>query len=378
MSENTKWPEWAPQDGNGAGFASKIVGGVEGGHDGIAAYRRKTATDASQSFKRPKLDIGEYVDGVLNGNRMILGRAITLVESNAPAHMEMAQEMLKELMPYTGKSIRIGISGVPGVGKSTFIEALGVYILEKSHKLAVLAIDPSSSITGGSILGDKTRMEQLCRDVRSFIRPSPSGGTLGGVARKTRETMLVCEAAGFDVIFVETVGVGQSEITVREMVDFFLLLMLSGAGDELQGIKRGIMEIADALMINKADGDNRIRAEVARNDYEQALQYLQPATEGWRPHVYTCSAKTGQGIDAIWRIIEKFKRQTTESGVFEKRRKAQNIRWVHSMLNEHLRALFFRHPRIIESFPEIERQVGEGELPPTAAVTKLIEIFEGK
>ncbi len=377
MTEDGKLPEWAPREG-GKGFACRLVDGVEGGHDGIEAYKKSGACNAPSRVKRPKLSIEEYADGVLNENRAILGQAITLVESNSPAHIEMGQELLKRLLPHAGNSVRVGITGVPGVGKSTFIEALGGYILDQGHKLAVLAIDPSSSVTGGSILGDKTRMEKLGRDSRCFIRPSPSGGALGGVARKTRETILVCEAAGYDVIFVETVGVGQSEITVRRMVDFFLLLMLAGAGDELQGIKKGIIEIADAILINKADGLNKIPAENARMEYEKALKFIQPATKGWQTSVTTCSAKTKDSIDDVWDMIVDFKKQTTESGVFDARRTSQKIGWIHNLIDEHLRAVFYQDENIKESLPAIEDRVASGELPPTAAVTELIKIFERK
>lgn len=371
---NPKKPDWIPE-GAGREFASRVMEGVDGGHDGIGTYS-KSQTRSSHK-KRPSLTIDEYAEGVLSGDRAVLGRAITLVESNSIEHIEQAQELLKRLLPHTGNSIRIGITGVPGVGKSTFIESLGNYLLEKGKKPAVLAIDPSSSKTGGSILGDKTRMECLGRDSRCFIRPSPSGGTLGGVARKSRETMLVCEAAGFNVILIETVGVGQSEITVRSMVDFFLLLMLAGAGDELQGIKKGIMEIADALCINKADGDNKKKAEVARSEFERALHYLQPATQGWYTHAYSCSSITGDGIDSIWNVIESFERQTKKSGVFESRRKSQTLDWVHAMVNEHLLKLFYRHPDVAGFLPEIEKAVLDGSLPPTSAVTELFRKFNG-
>jgi LAO/AO transport system kinase len=288
----------------------------------------------------------------------------------------MAQEVLRQLLPHTGNSVRIGITGVPGVGKSTFIEALGLYLLQQGHRVAVLAVDPSSTVTRGSILGDKTRMELLSRDSRAFIRPSPSGGTLGGVTRKSRETILVCEAAGFDVVLVETVGVGQSETTVRQMVDFFLLLMLAGAGDELQGIKKGIMELADALLINKADGDNRPRAEAAKLEYNRALHYLAPATKGWHTHAYTCSASKGEGITQIWSVIEAFRLRTRESGVFEQRRRAQTLDWVYFMVEEHLRNSFFSHAGVEGIRAQIERAVVDGHMPPTVAAQKLIRKFE--
>ena len=375
MSKKDKRPEWTPRDG-GKEFACRLMEGVEGGHDGIASYADTKSTPVPAAYRRPSLSVDDYVEGVLTSDRAILGRAITLVESNSLAHMELAQEVLKQLLPFTGKSIRIGITGVPGVGKSTFIESLGCYLLGLGHKLAVLAVDPSSSITGGSILGDKTRMENLCRDTRCFIRPSPTGGALGGVARKSRETMLVCEAAGFDVILVETVGVGQSEITVRSMVDFFLLLMLAGAGDELQGIKKGIIELADAVLITKADGDNKIPAEVAGSGYERAMHYTQPATEGWKPPVFTCSAVSGKGIKESWSTIQRFRSQTVESGIFDSRRKSQTLEWIYEMVDEHMRTLFFNHPGVAGAIPETERSVFNGSLPPTAAATRLINIFE--
>ncbi|WP_448874623.1 methylmalonyl Co-A mutase-associated GTPase MeaB [Desulfobulbus propionicus] len=378
MTSNTKMPEWAPE-GNTEGFACRVMDGVEAGHDGISTYKgTEQGAKPVVRHRRPQLSTQEYADGVLKGNRAVLGRAITLVESNAVQHIEKAQEVLKILLPYTGNSTRVGITGVPGVGKSTFIEAFGCHLIEQGHKVAVLAVDPSSSISGGSILGDKTRMERLSRDERCFIRPSPAGTTLGGVARKTRETMLVCEAAGFDVVLIETVGVGQSETTVRSMVDFFLLLMLAGAGDELQGIKKGIMELADALVINKADGKNKLFAETARSEYERAMHYLQPSTEGWTSHAYTCSALTNEGIDNIWKVIMKYREITSKSGVFERHRKEQNIKWVHEMVDDHLRSLFAKHPGVNRIVKDIERSVANGVLPAVAAVQQLISVFECK
>ncbi|MDR1934655.1 MAG: methylmalonyl Co-A mutase-associated GTPase MeaB, partial [Candidatus Accumulibacter sp.] len=269
-------PEWVPeQAGKAEGFTTNVMPGVRGRHDGLPGAAKETSFYPA-SGKRPGLSVDDYVDGVLAGDRAVLARAITLVESNAERHYEMAQEMLSRLIPHAGAAIRVGITGVPGSGKSSLIETLGLRLCEHGHRLAVLAVDPSSSVTGGSILGDKTRMEQLSRNRGAYIRPSPSGGVLGGVARKSRETMIVCEAAGFDVIFVETVGVGQSEITVRSMVDLFLLLQIAGAGDELQGIKKGVMERCDLVVVNKADGDNKTRAKAARADYQRILHYLQP------------------------------------------------------------------------------------------------------
>ncbi len=374
MPDKPRKPEWVPPEG-GDEFASSVLHGVLGGHDGMptreAGQQQRGATP-----KRRQLSVDDYVQGVLEGNRTILGRAITLVESNAAAHLEMAQEVLRQLLPHTGKSIRVGITGVPGAGKSTFIEALGLMLSQHGHRVAVLAVDPSSSVTRGSILGDKTRMENLSREPTAFIRPSPTSGTLGGVTRKSRETMLVCEASGFDVILVETVGVGQSEVAVRSMVDFFLLLLITGAGDELQGIKKGVIELADALLINKADGDNKIRAQSAKSEYNRALHYLTPATEGWRTRAYTCSAMSGEGIPDIWKVIEKFCHQTGESGVFEKRRKTQMLDWLHSMVEEQLRTYFFEHPNVRQILPQIEQAVVEGTLPPTVGAQQLLRSVE--
>ena len=326
--------------------------------------------------RRKNLRVKDFVKGVLGQDRTVLGRAITLVESNAPSHMERAQRMLKELIPHTGNSIRVGITGVPGAGKSTFIEALGTLLCDQGHKVAVLAVDPSSSLTRGSILGDKTRMENLSRNKNAFIRPSPSGGVLGGVTRKSRETMLVCEAAGFDVILVETVGVGQSETEVRSMVDFFLLVLIAGAGDELQGMKKGIMELADAILINKADGDNKQRAENARSEFERIIHYLHPATEGWITPALTASSLTGDKIPDVWQTVEDFKSNTTASGVFQKRRNAQTVRWVHAMVDDYLRTAFYGNPAVKALIPGIESDVVEGNLSPTQAVQKLVHEYE--
>lgn len=370
---DSRKPEWAPAEADDA-FASRVVTGRESRHDGLPYADRPAANTPSP--RRRQLAVDDYVQGVLAGDRTILGRTITLIESNAAAHQNTAQEVLQQLLPHTGNSIRVGITGVPGVGKSTFIEAFGLHLLERNHRVAVLAIDPSSSVTRGSILGDKTRMEQLSREQNAFIRPSPTGGVLGGVARKTRETMLVCEAAGFDVVLLETVGVGQSETMVRSMVDFFLLLMLAGAGDELQGIKKGIMELADALAITKADGDNIHKARSARADYNQALHYLAPATEGWQTKAYLCSSVAGVGIPELWDVIEKFRQVTTASGVFARRRQAQAVDWMRSMIEEHLLNRFFQFPAIREKLPHIEAAVASGELPATAAAQKLLAVFE--
>jgi len=375
MTKKHHKPDWVPENA-GKEFTTSVMAGVDGGHDGILG-QSSVPVPRKHTPRRRRLTVDEYVAGVRAGDRNVLGQAITLVESNSQSHFDMGQEVLRQLIPHTGNSIRIGITGVPGAGKSTFIEALGLHLCERGHKVAVLAVDPSSTVTRGSILGDKTRMELLSRDLRAFIRPSPSSGTLGGVTRKSRETILVCEAAGFDVILVETVGVGQSETTVRSMVDFFLLLMIAGAGDELQGIKKGIMELADALLVNKADGDNKIRAKAAKADYNRALHYLAPATEGWRTQAYTCSAINGDGIDAIWKVIGDFRQLVTASGAFGKRRQRQTLDWVYSMVEEHLRASFFNHAGVGGIRSAVEAGVIAGHIPPTVAAQQLIRKFEG-
>lgn len=313
--------------------------------------------------------------GVRAGNIRALAKAITLVESRNLDHSLAATTLLDELLPATGGAIRIGISGVPGAGKSTFIEAFGLHLTALGRKVAVLAVDPSSQRSGGSILGDKTRMEELSRDANAFIRPSPAGDTLGGVARKTRETMLLCEAAGYDVIIIETVGVGQSEITVASMTDFFLLLQLPNAGDELQGIKRGVMEIADAIVVNKAEGDNRPRAELARQQCVNALHMLAPKSLHWQVPVLLCSALHQQGIDAVWAAISDFRAAMEQSGEFEAKRALQNSDWMWTLLMDDLKETFLRHPRVEALLPQLQESVASGVTTPGAAARRLMEVF---
>ena len=317
----------------------------------------------------------QLIDGVLAGERPLLARAITLVESTLPAHQAQASEILTALMPHTGRAHRVGITGVPGVGKSTFVEALGMRLVGQGHKVAVLAVDPSSSRTGGSILGDKTRMEYLSREPAAFIRPSPSAGTLGGVASHTREALLLCEAAGFDVVMVETVGVGQSELAVAQMTDVFLVLMLAGAGDELQGIKRGLMELADAMAVNKADGDNLRPAERAAQTYRSALRALHPGKHGFKPQVRTCSALHDTGIQQVWQLLLEHKQHQQTTGAWVTRRQGQQQQWMWQMVDEGLRAALRADPELHRVLPELQARVLGGTLAPTRAAEEILKRF---
>jgi LAO/AO transport system kinase len=334
--------------------------------------------DSIVNFKKNKkalLSIEDYVDGVLSGNHTILSRAITLIESSLIAHQSIGQAVIEKCLPYSGKSIRVGITGVPGVGKSTFIEALGKILTGKGKKVAVLAIDPSSQISRGSILGDKTRMEELSVDPNAFIRPSPNAGTLGGVARKTKETIILCEAAGFDVIFIETVGVGQSETAVNSMVDFFLLLMLAGAGDELQGIKRGIMEMADAIIINKADGDNILNAGRAKQNYSNALHLFPPKNSGWSPKTEICSALLKTGIENCWEIIMEHHTQLKINDYFNIKRKEQDNLRMLEMVSEKLKENFFKDLKVSKLLPILEKELLQNRISSYMAAQKLLDIY---
>ena len=325
--------------------------------------------------RKRALSTDEYVEGILAGNITTLSQAITLVESANPAHYAQAQEIIERCLPHAGHSVRIGITGVPGAGKSTFIEAVGNMVTSLRHKLAVLAIDPSSERSGGSILGDKTRMESICHNPDVFIRPSPSAGSLGGVARKTRETIVLCEAAGFDVIFIETVGVGQSETAVHSMVDMFMLLQISGAGDELQGIKRGIMEMADTMVITKADGENVRKAELARTQFQGALRLFPLPESGWRPKVYTCSAVAGTGLEEVWKGVEEFLDHIHANGYFQHNRNRQNKYWMYETINEALRGSFYRDPAVEARIGEYEQRVLEDRISSFVAAKELLELY---
>lgn len=373
--DDTLRPSWVPEEKD-SHFACSVMRGIDTAANSITDNKEYPDVAVQKMPLRKKLSVEEYVEGVSRGDRMILAQAITLIESNAPRDFDRAQRVLQALLPRTGKALRIGITGVPGAGKSTFIEAFGQMLCRQGCHVAVLAVDPTSSITGGSILGDKTRMQMLSREPNCFIRPSPSKGTLGGVARKSRETMLLCEASGCDVILVETVGVGQSETTVRSMVDFFMLIVLTGAGDDLQGIKKGIMELADAIVVNKADGDNLERAKVAQGEYERMAEFIRPATEGWKTHAYRCSALKKTGLLELWAVIREFEKTTKASGAFNRRRQDQVLSWVHSMIDEHLHNLFFNDPMIIGRMPEVREAVLEGRISPSQAVAELIRAFD--
>jgi len=319
-----------------------------------------------------------YIQGVLDKDRRVLSKTITLIESSRSDHKVLSRQVVDGLIPHAGKAVRLGITGVPGAGKSTFIESLGIFLIEQGLKVAVLAVDPSSTLSHGSIMADKTRMEKLSIEPDAFIRPSPSGGTLGGVASKTRETMIACEASGFDVLIVETVGVGQSETTVASMVDFFLVLMISGAGDEIQGIKKGVLELADAVAVNKADGDNIAKAKRARKEYESALHLLRPETKTWAAPVMICSALKMTGIDNIWETVLDHRKKFTETGELEEKRKKQSVAWMKALFEDGIKEWFYKKHDVKKRLNKLRREVEKGSVSPTSAAGELLNILEDK
>jgi len=330
------------------------------------------------TFRKQRYSVDQYIEGILCRDRIMLSKAITLVESVLPSDTALASAVLEGILPYTGNALRIGITGVPGAGKSTFIECFGQYLTASGKPVCVLTIDPSSQRTGGSILGDKTRMEALANNPLAFVRPTPSGHTLGGLHSKTREVMLLCEAAGFEVVIIETVGVGQNETGVKGITDFFLLLMIAGAGDELQGIKRGIMEMADGIVINKADGDNVHRSRVAQAAYQNALHLFSPSGKGWYPKVLTCSARESTGIEAVWGMITEHEALLKANGSFYSHRQWQNLQWMHESIEAHLHQQFYTHPAVQQSITYLESEVESGRLPPISAAQRLLQLFQQK
>jgi len=357
-------------------------------HENDPAYKGLSVNDGVENVpsvnpypltqpKRRHYTASEFVEGILAGNITLLSQAVTLVESSLPEHQLIAQEVIEKCLPHAGHSVRIGITGVPGAGKSTFIEALGMHLIRGGHKLAVLAIDPSSERSMGSILGDKTRMEELSVAANAFIRPSPTSGSLGGVARKTRESIILCEAAGFDTIFVETVGVGQSETAVHSMVDFFLLIQLAGAGDELQGIKRGIMEMADGIAINKCDGSNVDKSRVAKTQYQNALHIFPSPESGWAPEAITCSSIENNGISEVWDMIERYAAFVKANNYFAYKRNAQSKYWMYETINEQLKANFYQNAEIENLLIVSEQQVLSNEISSFVAAKKLLDTYFG-
>ncbi|MEJ8777954.1 methylmalonyl Co-A mutase-associated GTPase MeaB [Pseudogracilibacillus sp. ICA-222130] len=348
--------------------ALHVMGGIHSSHDGMKRKKRRRFVK-----KETSVNIDSLFDSIAAGSRNDLARGITLIESMKRSDHDLAQNLLQKALPHTGESVRIGVSGVPGAGKSTFIETFGLMLADKGHKVAVLAIDPSSAVSGGSILGDKTRMEKLTNHPNAFIRPSPTSGTLGGVHRKTRETMLLCEAAGFDIILIETVGVGQSEIAVRNMVDFFAMVAITGAGDDLQGMKKGIMEITDLIIVHKADGDNVRRAKRTAREFKQILHYLQPATPGWLSTAIPVSSYEKTGHEEVWETIHDFREKVMETGYWDDRRKNQVKNWFHDMIYEELVEQFFRRDGVKEKVAQLEAKILADELPVTKAMELLFQ-----
>ncbi|WP_342463211.1 methylmalonyl Co-A mutase-associated GTPase MeaB [Ureibacillus sp. FSL K6-8385] len=352
--------------------ALNVMKGIESKHDGMTYVAPKKF----RKKQKQQIDIRQLASEVREGKRTSLSKAITLIESSNAEHKVLAQNLLQELLPYTGNSVRIGITGVPGAGKSTFIEAFGTMLCNMGKKVAVLAIDPSSTISGGSVLGDKTRMENLSRHENAFVRPSPSAGTLGGVHKKTRETMLLCEAAGYEVILIETVGVGQSETYVRGMVDFFLLLVLTGAGDELQGMKKGIMELADGIVVHKADGDNVEKAKKTVREYQKILHFLQPSTPGWQSKALAVSSYEKTGLEDVWEMICSFEKQMKDSGYWYTRRQEQTSDWFHSMIYDHLIDSFFGKKENKDLVKQLEEKILQGKLTVTQGIQELFKDYD--
>lgn len=370
--EPAKRPEWIPENADKTLFTTSVMSGVslrrDGGIDETVSRRPRA--------KRRELSPEEYKAGILAGERTVLARAITLVESNNPAHFETAQKLLASILPHTGRSFRIGITGVPGAGKSSFIETFGSMLCDKfGKKVAVLAVDPSSSITGGSVLGDKTRMENLSRNANAFIRPSPSGCVLGGVARKTRETMLLCEAAGFDVILIETVGVGQSEVAVRSMSDFFLLLQLAVQGDELQGIKKGVIELADGILVNKCDGNLVEKSNLKKAELSGVLHFLANSTPDWQPFCETCSAHTGMGLERAWELLEKFRETVEKNGFMQKRRASQNVEWFKYLTEREVLRRFYEINGVEAAIEHYRGLIEASETTATKAVDDILGAY---
>ncbi len=373
MNNQNKRPEWVPEDADKRFFTTSVMAGINLRKDDVVDDTISTAPRP----KRRQLSLEDYKQGVLSGDRTIIARAITLIESNSEAHFDMAQQLIAELLPYAGNAYRIGITGVPGAGKSSFIETFGSMLCDDfDKKVAVLAVDPSSSITGGSILGDKTRMENLSRNKKAFIRPSPSGGMLGGVARKSRETMVICEAAGYDVILVETVGVGQSEVTVRSMTDFFLLVQLAAQGDELQGIKKGVIELADGILVNKCDGNMVERSMLKKAELSGVLHFLNSPTPDWRPFCEVCSAHTGMGVREAWLKLDDFRQKLTSSGYLQKRRGEQKIEWFQFLLEQEVLRKFYKQDGMSNMIEHYKKLISNAEITAATAVKNLIAVSE--
>ncbi|MBP3357619.1 MAG: methylmalonyl Co-A mutase-associated GTPase MeaB [Opitutales bacterium] len=373
MNNQNKRPEWVPENADRNFFTTSVMPGINLRKDDVVDDTISTAPRP----KRRQLSLQDYKDGVLSGNKTIIARAITLIESNSEAHFDLAQQLIAELLPYSGKAYRIGITGVPGAGKSSFIETFGSLLCDEfGKKVAVLAVDPSSPITGGSILGDKTRMENLSRNENAFIRPSPSGGMLGGVARKSRETMVICEAAGYDVILVETVGVGQSEVTVRSMTDFFLLVQLAAQGDELQGIKKGVIELADGILVNKCDGNMVERSMLKKAELSGVLHFLNSPTPDWKPFCEVCSAHTGMGVREAWKLLDGFREKLTATGYIQKRRGEQKIEWFQSLLEQEVLRKFYNQNGMESMMEHYKKLIANSEITAVSAVKNLMSASE--